>query len=265
MTHGDGKGQSSDPQRRFILLGASNIARSFSTVVSTCQQVCGQPVDLMTASGHGRGYGLESWVLGRSLPSILECGLWDALATRPPLQTVSLLTDIGNDLVFGASPEQVASWVEQCLRRLARLSNRIIVTELPLASLVKLGAVRFRIMRTLLFPRSVLTAGVAAQHARELNERVVELATQYDAQRVCPAAQWYGVDPIHVKRAYQTRAWQTILSVGQPSAAANAVSSFFPARSLCCLRPQHRRLFGIKQSRRQPCATLINGTSISLY
>ena len=265
MTRGDLL-KASDPQRRFVLLGASNIARSFPTVVFTCRQICGQPVDLITASGHGRGYGLTSWVLGRSLPSILECGLWDALAARKPQKTVALITDIGNDLVFGATPEQVASWVEQCLQRLAGVSQRVIVTELPLAGLMKLAPWKFHLLRTLLFPRSVLMPGVAAEHARQLNERIIELAKRYDVQLVRPAEQWYGFDPIHIKRSYRALAWHTILAAGDARRAEPAGdSSLSLAWSVCCLRPQYRRLFGMRQTRSQPCARLSDGSLISLY
>ena len=55
--------------------------------------------------------------LWRELPGIVECGLWDALAQRPPAPTVALLTDIGNDLLYDVPVPQIVSWVETCLDR----------------------------------------------------------------------------------------------------------------------------------------------------
>ena len=83
----------------------------FELGLSEAQASWGQPLDILAALGHGRGYGLESRVLGRRLPPILECGLWEALDRRPPCETAALLTDIGNDLVLGAEPEQLIEWV----------------------------------------------------------------------------------------------------------------------------------------------------------
>jgi hypothetical protein len=271
VVNGDGEqGQESSPARRLILLGASNVTRNVSTAVNACRSVFPEPLDIVTASGHGRGYGITSWVLGRTLVPILQCGIWDALANRRPLETTTVLTDIGNDLVFGASSEQVANWIEQCLQRLRPLSSQIVVTEMPLASVVKLGAVRFRLLRALLFPRSLLTHGIALQQVGELNERVVKLAHKYDARLIRPAEHWYGIDPIHIKRRHKADAWQSILSMAaQPgtavSTARNAIATSLQPWSLCCLRPHHRRLFGVEQTREQPCVTLSDGTLISLY
>ena len=109
------------PSRRVILLGASNVTRSMSTIVETAELVWGRPLDLLAACGHGRSYGRTSCVFGRSLPGILECGLWDELSRRPALPTAALVTDIGNDILYGAGVDQIAAWVEQSLIRLRGL------------------------------------------------------------------------------------------------------------------------------------------------
>ncbi|MEX0819484.1 MAG: hypothetical protein WD070_07815, partial [Pirellulaceae bacterium] len=90
------------PNRRVVLLGASNIARSPAIVFDSARSAWGSPLDIVAATGHGRSYGMTSCVLGRTLPGILQCGLWEALATRPLVPTAALLTDIGNDILYGA-------------------------------------------------------------------------------------------------------------------------------------------------------------------
>jgi len=84
------------PARRVVLLGASNLTRGISTAVETARLQWGRPLDVMAALGHGRSYGLASRLLCRTLPSIVECGLWPALAARPPAPTAALVTDVGN-------------------------------------------------------------------------------------------------------------------------------------------------------------------------
>ena len=254
------------PSQRLVILGASNVVRGFATAVNVGRRLFPGPLDIVTASGHGRGYGVTSWVLGRRLAPILGCGIWESLALRPKIRTVTVLTDIGNDLVFGAKSEQVASWVQRCLEQLGPVSQQTIMTELPLASILKLGAFRFRVLRSLLFPRSLLTHGVALRQVQELNERVIELARTYDARLIRPAEHWYGLDPIHIRGQHQFNAWTTILSAGAAAdLKLNSITADQQAWSFCCLRPQCRYLFGIKQTRRQPCRTLSDGTLISLY
>ena len=58
-------------------------------------------------------------MLGRELPGITTCGLWDALAARPPARTAALVTDVGNDLLYGAPVAAILDWVAECLDRLA--------------------------------------------------------------------------------------------------------------------------------------------------
>ncbi len=65
--------------RRVVLLGASNLSQGIATVVQTAQNVQGQSVEVLAAAGFGRSYGMDSRVLGRTLPGIIHCGLWDRL------------------------------------------------------------------------------------------------------------------------------------------------------------------------------------------
>ena len=145
------------PSRRVVLLGASNVARSMSTVIETAELVWGRPLDVLAACGHGRSYGRTSCVFGRSLPGILECGLWDELSRRPALPTAALVTDIGNDILYGAGVDQIAAWVEQCLTRLRGVCERIVVTELPLARIASVTPRQYDLFRALLFPGSRVT------------------------------------------------------------------------------------------------------------
>jgi hypothetical protein len=220
----------------------------------------------MIACGHGRSYGMTTCVLGRWLPGIAPCGLWDQLAGRPPVPTTALVTDIGNDLVYGAGVARTAQWVERCLRRLWIVCERIAVTELPVASLLRLGPRRFRVLRRLLFPGSLLTYGQAREQVVELNERVVQLAAAYGATRYRPRASWYGLDPIHLRRRCWAQAWPGMLSAcsGRSDVVAGR-GSWQRFLYLRRQRPLYRRWFGIDQHRAQPVCRWNDGSWLSLY
>ncbi len=254
------------PNRRVVLLGASNIARSLSIVFDSARNAWGSPLDIIAATGHGRSYGQASRIFGRTLPGILQSGLWDALASRPPAPTAVLLTDIGNDVVYGVSAAQIARWVERCLIQLQPVAQQITVTQLPLASLETLGSLRFLAMRTILFPKSRLTLDYALTTARDLNAHVTELAGQYGATIVEPGRHWYGIDPIHNKRVHQPDAWRQILGAWNPDQdIESARHSLIRWASLRRLRPQSRKMFGVEQHQAQPARRLSDGSFISLY
>jgi len=188
------------------------------------------------------------------------------LAQRPHVPTAALITDVGNDILYGAAQARIADWVEECLQRLDRVSSHVVVTELPLASLAHVGRLRFLLMRTILFPKSRVTLSGAMDSARQLNHRLRELARRYDARLVKPHPGWYGFDPIHIRRRCVRVAWQTLLSAWSQEDAPIVRSHSWRERwMLLRLRPQQRRWLGVEQSRTQPAGFLDDGSPISLY
>ncbi len=129
----------------------------------------------MAAIGHGRSYGVSSTVLGRTLPGIINCGLWEDLERRPPLPTAALVTDIGNDIVYGSDATVVLRWVETCVQRLADRVERLVVTRLPIDSLSATPAWRIHLLSSLIFPSSRVKPAEALAKATQVEPPVVRL------------------------------------------------------------------------------------------
>ncbi len=251
---------------RVVLLGASNVARGISTILETAELVWGQPLDALIACGHGRSYGAASRLLGRSLPGILECGLWDELARRPALPTAALVTDVGNDILYGASVARIAAWVDQCLARLGDVCQMVVITELPMQRIALITPRQYGLWQRLLFPGSQVTFDDAMARVDELNECLRELARRHGATLCVQPRAWYGLDPIHIRRADWSQAWHEILAswTGHPSAQ-RARGSWRRWLRLRAQRPLVRSLFGIEQRRAQPSCALRSGTLVSLF
>jgi hypothetical protein len=255
------------PRGRFILLGASNLARGLSPVVAAACRAWGHPLDILAAIGHGRSYGNRSRVLGRSLPGILPCGLWRALAQRDPAPSVALVTDVGNDIFYGVPVPQIAGWVGECIDRLQGAGAQVVVTALPVCNLDRVSSAHYAIMRRLIFPSCRLTLAGVKDCARELNDLVVRVAQSRGATLVEPQAAWYGFDPIHIRWSQQSTAWSAILSTAQDVAFAAPSPGIVLPRwiNLMKLAPEQRWLLRFEQRRAQPCARLVGGSPLSLY
>jgi hypothetical protein len=252
--------------RRVVMLGASNLAIHLPTIVETARLVSGGPVDTMIAAGHGRSYGVTTSVLGRVLPGILECGLWSDLEQRPAAPTVALVTDIGNDLLYGSPVKKIAEWVEECLVRLSRSGATVAVTELPLESTHALSDRRYLFFRSLFFPSCRLTREEARSRSLELNERVLELAPKHDALVVKQSRLWYGLDPIHIRRTLGARVWLEILKHFHAEVEVECARfSFARWVTVRRLRPLERQLWGRKERQPQPALRMLDGTTVSLY
>ena len=137
---------------RVVAIGASNLTRGFQAVVSTARSAWGPDVEIVAALGHGRSYGTASQFLIRRLPGILDSGLWQRLEGAPAVPTRAVVTDVGNDIVYGFPAEQILAWVDDALARLARVSDDVVLTDLPMESLRRLSPWKFRMVRQMLFP-----------------------------------------------------------------------------------------------------------------
>jgi hypothetical protein len=255
------------PTRRVVLLGASNVARSFPTIISTLRTMWPEPIEFMVAKGHGRSYGQETSVLGRKISGIFPCALWQDLQTRAALPTTALVTDIGNDLLYGTSPEVALKWVEGCLDRLADAGATTIVTLLPAENIERLGERRFQFFRRLLFAQSKLTLADARQLVREINERLIELSNLRKISVIPVSNEWYGLDPIHIRRRSERAAWPKLLAAWNEANEPFAVlrSSPWMIAYLATLTPLEWSRFGVARRTPQPCGRFFDGTTISLY
>jgi hypothetical protein len=255
------------PTRRVILLGASNLTRSFPTVVATVRQTWSEPVEIMAAMGHGRSYGQDSSFLGKKFSGIFPCALWQDLQSRPPLPTAALVTDIGNDILYGISPELMLDWVDRCLDRLAEVGATIVVTQMPSGSIERLGERRFQFFRRMFFPRSKLNLTDARRLVREINERLVRIGQTRKIPVISASDTWYGFDPIHLKWNMKRHAWPALLAawraIEEPFAF--TPSSLSVAAYLAGLEPCDYSQFGFRRHVLQPNGRLNDGTTISIY
>lgn len=265
MVGGDGSDVA--VRRRIVLLGASNLTRSLSIAVETAWNLWGRPLELLIATGHGRSFGMPSTVLGRRLPGIVECGLWQALAEHREIPTNALITDIGNDLLYGAQVSQITDWIATCLERLRQARADVVITALPLDTAIRLPKAWLAVFQRLLFPSSRITPDEVLMRAADLNERLAQIATERQIPLIHPSPSWYGIDPIHIRRRHWSSAWHTALGVlhDHPEASLKARGSLRRAIYLHHLAPQQRWLFGHQQCRQQPSGKLDDGTTIALY
>ncbi|HEV8307957.1 MAG TPA: SGNH/GDSL hydrolase family protein [Methylomirabilota bacterium] len=252
---------------RVVLLGASNLTLGLPTVLSVTHAMLGPgPMDILVAAGHGRSYGQWSRVLARGLPGILGCGLWPAARRPGGVRIYALLTDIGNDLAYGASPADLAGWVSACVERLGEAGADTVLTLLPARSLARLPPWQYHLFKAVLFPGRRLPFRVLHARVAEINQRLTTLAARAKVKVVDPEARWYGPDSIHLRRRERAAAWQAILSrwevAGGPTGIPDAARRRLPCRRMA---PEWRTVLGVTLRRPQPSGVLGDGTTISLY
>ncbi len=222
---------------RTIILGASNVSLGFPIVCKLLHHYTDLPLEIYTACGHGRSYGQWSKFLFRGLPGILQCELWKMLEHQEKQKQASeynaVLTDIGNDLIYGIRVDVILQWIEDCMEQLQQYKARITVTELPVGALLKLSTLRYEMTRKIFFKGRSLCWDEMRDRILVLNEGLLNLSAQYNVNVIKPSDEWYGFDPIHIKKSSRLQAWNTILgSHSDQKIRKMSHLSNLPARSL---------------------------------
>ncbi|HEY5998104.1 MAG TPA: hypothetical protein VI078_02230 [bacterium] len=249
---------------RVVALGASNLLRGLAAVVAAARDTWGPGVEVLAAGGHGRSYGRRSTFLARGIPGILECGIWDELERLPPAPTRALITDVGNDILYGRSPAQVLAWVGEAVDRLQRHTRDIVATDLPLASIRRLSNVKFLAVRTVLFPASRVTVEQAQEAAAAVDEGMVALAAARGLRLQHLREEWYGFDPIHIRASLWPTAWGEIL-MGPDADRVPGRSTRREWLRLYRTRPERRWMFGREQVTPQRGTALAGGGVLRMY
>ena len=196
-----------------VVLGASNVSRGLARLVAAVRSRSTAPCDLFVAAGHGRAYGVNSRVWMRRLPSILACGLWESFSAQARTSTpppVAVVTDVGNELLYGLGVAQVAAAVRESVRRLADHGAAIAITGLPLASIATVGPARYRALRTLFVPGCQLPLATLKEASVWLDDELRVLADDVGGTFIEQPGEWYGLDAIHVRRPTLDTLWSQV-------------------------------------------------------
>lgn len=253
---------------RLVLLGASNLTVSLRQIIQCLQHHCGGPSEILVAAGHGRSYGQDSQFLGRELPGIIASELWTQLDSCKTLPTYAFLTDIGNDILYGAAPAQILDWVGWCIEHLQQQSAQIIVTDLPLASIESLPAWRYKLFRNLFYPFCRLSLDEVRARARAVHRGLLTLAAHQPFMLQAQHPEWMGADAIHHAYWKRDAFYQQVfrhLRVSPGTAGLNGCKRAVSQRWLRRPKFAYKKVLGWEQRHPQPSGILLDGSVVSLY
>ncbi len=253
--------------RRLLALGASNLTRGLQEVVELADELGGPELEIVAALGHGRSYGIPSRVVVGGLPGILGGVLWARLERAGPAPAKALVTDVGNDILYGVATGQILDWVEECVARLQRSGARVVITGLPLESIRAQSPAAFLLFRSLLVPACRLSQALVLASAEQLAAGLESLASRRGATYLRPNPEWYAIDPIHIKPGQWASAFREMLLAGEADlapAAPRARARMGWLRLYAAL-PERVSFFGIPVRCRQPALQTARGSLLWLF
>lgn len=250
-----------------VMLGASNLSRSFPWAIDVAQQALARPLTIHAAMGFGRSYGKETGFFGKKFSGIFFSRLWEEWQRVGEPSTLAFVTDIGNDLAYEQPVDAIMEWVEGCVMRLCQRRAKVVITDLPIDALSRLSRAKFYAFRSLLFPKSRLSWTESVGRAEELSGRLRTLANTQKIPIFSVPNAWYGLDPIHPRWRCMREYWRQLFSMAAMSSAEdltgkNSRVSRWRLRLLSSPGIGQKPRSGPFLSSR---AFLSDGTSISLY
>lgn len=248
--------------RRIIALGASNLTRAIYTVVLTARSAWTPEIELVTALGLGRSYGVKSSVFGRAVPGILESGLWSQLDAMPPAPAIGLITDVGNDIMYNIEVPQILDWIRESVTRLERHTSSITISGLPVEGDRRISDWQYRWLRYALVPSCRLTRDELQRRATQVNAGLRTIAAERGHRFVELDSVWYGFDPIHIRYPYWREAWSKILDVPREPRGRGSLTE---AIGLQLRRPEREWVFGIEMRHTNQGRRLRGGGRVWLF
>jgi hypothetical protein len=198
----------------FIFLGASNLARGYTALVKAAQNFMHpQPCEFLGAIGPGRGYCAPGGFLKVRYPPIATCGILKAAKIKAAhsSRVVALITDIGNDIVYGIPPSLIIRTLSEMIQDLSAMGAEISITSISVDLEKDVGECGYRVLRKIYFPFSDTPFAEAAQATKEINHFIEGLSSQ-GIHVIRELDRYQGLDRIHFSLLHSSRLWSLIAS-----------------------------------------------------
>ena len=204
--------QTQDPVL-FIFLGASNLARSFHGL-KYCIERCifPRPASFVHAMGPGRGYVNRGGILNATYSPILNCGILEAVRNKKikDQSVVALITDIGNDIMYGVSSEKIINGLQYLLNALGEFKTNIFITSIPVDLEKDISELHFHIIRQIYFPKSPVKYSQASNNIKAINKFILQSSNK-KITVINDMKQFCGIDKIHYSILKSQSAWSHVV------------------------------------------------------
>jgi hypothetical protein len=199
----------------------------------------------LIASGPGRAYCTSGGLLNVSYPPIYVSDIFEVARDKSEsgYRVVALVTDIGNDIMYGVSIEKILETIQQVFSRLQSINAEIFYTTLPGAFEKRNHPIRFCILRSLLFPRSTVTYDEATAGIIKVNRFLKESTGKY-GHLIPDMNRYLGFDKIHYGWLRAHSAWSHIAKPILKTLGVNMASEITLAGMIRSYWEEFRRVVG---------------------
>jgi hypothetical protein len=167
------------PKFHFILLGASNLARARFGLNQYLEKSFPNLISTSIASGPGRAYSVSAGIFGinysplKASP-IFNLGREESSNYR---QTIALISDIGNDIMYGVPVQKLIQDLENSILNLSGFCSHVFILPIPSKKIESLNHWQINILKRILFPKCTLSPEKIISSIQIVNQFLSELNT----------------------------------------------------------------------------------------
>ena len=193
----------------FLFMGASNLARGYSMFTRHISSCLGKnKTEFLNALGPGRGFCARGGMFNFTYPPIQDCRILEVAEKKSCDTLAVLITDIGNDLMYGVSADTLIESLDGLIDRALQLDAEIFLTSIHVNLKKDVSQTMFFILKSLFYPGSSITYEETDLFIRKVNGYLEEKAGQNERVHLISGMESFaGIDKIHYSLLKTHSAW----------------------------------------------------------
>jgi hypothetical protein len=196
----------------FLFMGASNLARGYSLLtryLSKCLEV--KNIEFLNALGPGRGFCAKGGMFNFIYPPIQDCQVIEAVDQKTKNTRVVLITDLGNDLMYGVTADSLIECLDMLIDRMLKWNAEIFLTSIHINIKKDISRTIFYILRFIFYPRSKINFEEADLLITKVNCYLEEKTRKNKKVHLITGMESYvGLDKIHYSLLKMHKAWSKV-------------------------------------------------------
>jgi hypothetical protein len=219
--------------RDVVLLGASNLTMALPQALEALERrFPDEMIVARVAHGPGRSFGLDAGLPGLRFRGHRESSLLQDIERRDrTLPLSALITDIGNDILYDVEPLRLLEWVREITVRIQSTGGDVVLTSLPLETVRRIPAWKYRCLRTVYFPGSRLPLAETLARVEAVTTGLEDVCRETGARLLASNSEWYGFDHFHLRLSRRRDAFRAWISEFAPGPRSQRENALDPSKS----------------------------------
>jgi len=167
--------------------------------------------EFLNALGPGRGFCARGGMFNFTYPPVQDCRILEACEKKSCEKIAILITDLGNDLMYGVSADTLIETLDELIDRTLQWDAEIFLTAIHVNLKKDVSPTTFFILKSFFYPGSSVTYEEADLFIQKVNDYLEEKSRQNEKVHLITEMESFaGADKIHYSLLKTHSAWTKV-------------------------------------------------------